>query len=111
MALVSKSENSEDVDKAILWASTFLSRQGARITSKRPAVIGVARARRAELEAQKAGRIRLLFISVTTSTTAVVAVRRVREGLQAVVAQDFKNNAQFTRDDQKSNYASDMYVS
>ncbi|KAG9045885.1 hypothetical protein FS837_005516 [Tulasnella sp. UAMH 9824] len=102
MAIVSESENSEELDKTILWASTFLSREGARITSKRPAVIGGARTRRAELEAQKAERIRLLFLSGTTSTTAVVAVRRVRDGAQAVVVQDFKNNGQFTRRDQKS---------
>ncbi|KIO29569.1 hypothetical protein M407DRAFT_227330 [Tulasnella calospora MUT 4182] len=105
MTSTSESKNGEDVDKAILWASTFLCYEGARITSERPAVIGGARSRRAEREAQKAGRIRLLFTSCTASTTAAVAVRRAREGVQAAIVQDFKDKGQSATDDQMSEYS------
>ncbi|KAG8977185.1 hypothetical protein FRC05_002184 [Tulasnella sp. 425] len=64
--------NLEGIDKTILWASTFLSRKGTRVTPEKQIVIGGTLGRKAEREAQKIRLIQLLFISGTTSTSAVI---------------------------------------
>ncbi|KAG8922515.1 hypothetical protein FRC01_013936 [Tulasnella sp. 417] len=102
MASSRKSEDAEDVDNAILWATTFLSCQGARVTFECPAVRRGARSPRAEREAQRLERTRLLFISGAASTAAAVAVWRAREGVQAIIVQDFEDDGLSTKVDQNT---------